>query len=348
MAPLVSVIIPAYNSERTIRETLGSARAQTYANLEIIVVNDGSTDSTPDIAQQCAREDGRCRLVSKRNAGVASARNRGIAAARGAYIAPLDADDLWHPTKIARQVELLENSGPGVALVYNWFRKIDEDGKVIPGSASPVVRGRVFHQHLAWNFISNGSTPLIRTEVLKALRYETSLRASGNEGCEDYLLQLRLARAYRFECVPAYLTGYRRAPGAMSTAAERMIRSHIQVYRRLAGSAPPSAQKIIDGELARLHIELARNRLRRRQWSEAVAALGRGFSYDTISALAAARKELRSLLRGKPKSSGTSRHFFDYSPSEPDGAWQTAKSRRKMARLQRLDKGIAAQDIIVP
>src|SRR6476660_9248867 len=98
--PLVSALIPAWNAESTLAETLGSAAAQTHRNLEILIVDDGSTDSTAEIAKEFCASDSRARLTSQKNRGVASARNRAIDESKGEFIAPLDADDLWHAQKI--------------------------------------------------------------------------------------------------------------------------------------------------------------------------------------------------------------------------------------------------------
>jgi glycosyltransferase involved in cell wall biosynthesis len=100
----VTVVIPVYNGECFIDRTLASALAQTYDPLEVVVVDDGSTDRTPIIVEAAAARDNRIRLLRAQKSGVAAARNLGITEARGKLIAPLDADDLWHPEKIARQV----------------------------------------------------------------------------------------------------------------------------------------------------------------------------------------------------------------------------------------------------
>src|SRR4051794_36334456 len=102
--PLVSVVIPAWNVEATLGDTLESVARQTYPNIEIIIVDDGSTDATADIAEEYCRRAGNAKLVKQRNRGPAAARNRGIAEARAEWIALLDADDLWHPTKLQKQV----------------------------------------------------------------------------------------------------------------------------------------------------------------------------------------------------------------------------------------------------
>src|SRR5215475_4737819 len=113
----VTVVIPAYNAEATLDETLRSVRSQTHRALEILIVDDGSSDGTPEVALAHAAADPRVRLIQQSNGGVAAARNRGIEEARATLIAPVDADDLWAPTKIERQVAALHRGGPRVALV---------------------------------------------------------------------------------------------------------------------------------------------------------------------------------------------------------------------------------------
>src|SRR5438045_2856629 len=97
LCELVTVIVPAYNAGVTIGATLDSIRAQTHTNLEVLVIDDGSTDATAKIVQRHASVDPRIRLIRQSNEGVAAPRNRGIAEARGEYLAPIDADALWRP-----------------------------------------------------------------------------------------------------------------------------------------------------------------------------------------------------------------------------------------------------------
>ncbi len=115
----VSVVVPLHDSARFLAETVESVLAQTLADFEIVLVDDGSTDDTPEVAARLARADGgrRIRLVRQANAGVAAARNRGIAESRGRYILPLDADDLVAPTMLEECAAVLD-AEPGIALVY--------------------------------------------------------------------------------------------------------------------------------------------------------------------------------------------------------------------------------------
>src|SRR5260370_12794376 len=114
---LVTVIIPAFNAARTIDETLRSVRSQTHRRLEILVVDDGSVDATAQIVRSHAAEDRRIRLIQQPNSGVAAARNRAIAEATSDYVAPIDADDLWQPDKIEKQLTRLHPHDEPAALV---------------------------------------------------------------------------------------------------------------------------------------------------------------------------------------------------------------------------------------
>jgi glycosyltransferase involved in cell wall biosynthesis len=226
--PLVSVVVPAFNAAHTIQATLHSISQQTYPALEVIVVDDGSTDGTAAIARRHSVSDPRFRVVSQPNNGVASARNTGIEASTGDFIAFIDADDLWHPTKTAKQLAALLAGGPDVALVYSPFRLIDADGMVLASPHKYGVNGWVLHRHFYTNIVGNGSALLIRRNVLAEFGgFDPRLRDQGAEGCEDLLLQLRIAAHYRFGEVTEYLVGYRRLPDNMSSNAEQMIRSGV-------------------------------------------------------------------------------------------------------------------------
>jgi cellulose synthase/poly-beta-1,6-N-acetylglucosamine synthase-like glycosyltransferase len=175
--PTVSVIIPAYNAQRYIRRTLNSVLAQTYPKLEVIVVNDGSTDETKKVVEATIAGDTRFRLINQSNAGVAAARNTGLAHALGDLIATLDADDLWHPTKLDMQVRKLLNT-PAAGLVYCWSRWIDTNDKILWQPAlPPAFEGRALVAAIFQNFVGNGSTPLMWRSCLKKVSgYDEELR----------------------------------------------------------------------------------------------------------------------------------------------------------------------------
>ncbi len=237
--PLVSVIIPAFNASVYIERTLRSAARQTYETLEIIVVNDGSTDSTAKLVEQMAQGDRRIRLLSTSNRGVSAARNTGIAASSGQFVAFLDADDLWHPTKIEKQVNALICLSPQWAAVYALHYVINSDDEIIAPGRSNTARGYIFARHLTFKYVGNGSTLLVRREVaLEIGGFDGSFAAAGIGGCEDFDFELRLAAHYCIEVIPERLIGYRRYRGNMSSNHAQMARGALEVIRRSLAANP--------------------------------------------------------------------------------------------------------------
>ena len=202
----VSIIIPAYNAEIFIRETLQSVLLQSYKNFEAIVVNDGSTDKTRDIINEFVASDKRFCLVEKENGGAASARNFGVEKAKGDLIAFLDSDDLWHPEKLLKQVLYLEKY-PQAGFVSCLAVIIDENSRSRGLLAGRVLNGNCYKQMLEAGGISGGSIVLVRREYLnKADKFQTEL-----EHYEDWGVWLSLARRFRMVTVPEILVGYRRS-----------------------------------------------------------------------------------------------------------------------------------------
>ncbi len=232
--PLVSVILPVYNGAEFIGLAIESALRQTYRHLEIIAVDDGSSDQTLAILKRYAIEDPRIVVVSQKNGGVARARNRGLMEAKGDLVAPLDADDLWEPTKIDRQVQQLQRSGERAGLVYSWWVWIDPIGAVLDRSPAWAIEGDVFEKLLQINFTGNASVPLFRRHCVEEVGgYNEDLAAANAGGCEDWELALRIAERYEIAVVKELLVGYRRRPGSMSTACETMSRSQQRVMESM-------------------------------------------------------------------------------------------------------------------
>ena len=217
----VSVIVPMYNAATTIERSLASVCEQTYKNLEIIVVDDGSRDASAEIVRKWEKADSRVRLYRHANAGVAAARNAGFAQSSKCLVAFIDADDLWAPDKIRAQVEVLrENSGP--ALVYCWFVEINELDQVTSAKPEGYV-GNVGAQIARWNFVGNASSMLMPRSVFEeAGGFDVELRA---QGCEDLLFLMRVAEQVPFRSVPRYLVGYRMTEGNMSSDTRQMRRA---------------------------------------------------------------------------------------------------------------------------
>lgn len=321
----VAVVIPAYNAGRTLPETLESVLAQTHRALEIVVVNDGSTDATPEIAERFARRDSRVRVVSVPNGGVARARNAGIAATRAEYIAPLDADDLWHPEKIARQLAAMLAGGEDVGFVYSPHRVIDAEGRVISSSPVGPIEGWAFMRHLAVNFVSSGSSLLLRREAVEqAGGYDPTLRDIGREGTEDYLIQLMIARKWRVTVVPDYLIAYRRGTAGMSADPVRMAASRLACLDIVASRYADTPRWLLDNAAARAKTTIFICMLRRGRIREAFAALRGAMGKAPRSALAeaghVARRRLTNILRNaalrRADRAGASRDFRMLHPEE--------------------------------
>jgi glycosyltransferase involved in cell wall biosynthesis len=290
--PKVSVVIPAFNAELTISETLLSARLQTYAQLEIIVVDDGSSDRTCNLVQQQAAEDPRVTLIRQQNFGVAAARNAGAAQASGDFLAPLDADDIWYPPKLERQVEQFAAGDPDLGLVYTWSATMDANSKIIE-RRSPTVAGWVMPQMALANFIGNASSPLVRMSAFrKTGGYDATLRARNAQGLEDRRLYLDLAERYCFAVVPEFLTGYRVVAGNMSSDVLQMLRSHDAVSSDFRSGHPELASTFHDSRNRLARYLLRRALKERRLWN--VASLLRSmmahdprFTMRTIAILGA-------------------------------------------------------------
>lgn len=224
--PLVSVVIPTFNSEATIEETLRSAGQQTYGNIEIIIVDDGSADSTAALVSLFCEKDERARLILVRHGGVGATRNIGISAAKGEFVAFLDSDDIWHPAKIEKQVAKAL-SIRGVGFVYTFYLRIDQRGDHLNTPQQFEVTGWAFWRHLYWNFVGSASSILARRSAL--LSVGCFSEESQVQGGEDYLLQLTLAAQHPIACVPEILLYYRDTPSSLSSDHEETFRAWLKV-----------------------------------------------------------------------------------------------------------------------
>ncbi len=251
--PLVSVILPAYNAESYLSQAMTSVLEQTYAELELWVVDDGSTDSTVAIASRFAARDSRVRILRQENRGVAAARNAGIRASTGTWIAPIDADDIWHRRKLERQVGGAMASTSRVGLVYAWSLDINEAGRAEGDVCVSSIEGWVFPTLLCHHFLGNASVPLIRRDCLEEVGlYETGYHAEQAQGCEDWDLHLRIADRYHFAVIPEFLVGYRKTLHSMSRDFERMARSHSLLMEGVATrcpGVPPFVYRVSRGNL---------------------------------------------------------------------------------------------------
>jgi len=232
-APRVSVVMAVRDGERYLRTAIDSVLTQTFRNLELIVIDDGSTDHSAAIVRGV--EDPRIRLLSNDGKrGLASSLNRGVTEARGEFIARLDADDIAMPERLARQLAFMD-ANPHVALLGSWYVEISEDGE-------PLVRRRLPTEHwdLRWHLCV--TCPFIHSAVLWR-RSMVAERVGGYDETisygEDYDLWHRLAARLPVATLPAYLVQHRLHSGSMtSTHAARAragVRMRIQSAARLLG-----------------------------------------------------------------------------------------------------------------
>lgn len=244
--PYASIVVPAYNAEATLFETLASLSAQTFRDFEVVVVDDGSTDTTPHVARLRARGDARIRLVRQINRGLAGARNSGIAAATGEVIGFCDADDLWRPEKLVAHVDHLHAS-PEVGLSYSGSALIDERSLPIGHAQRPRLR-RVTAAHVfKRNPVGNGSAPVIRraaleaimwrpaTETQRAWVFDETFRQSEDIEC---WLRMALLSDWTLEGVPGLLTEYRVNPTGLSANMSAQLASWERMVTKLRPAAP--------------------------------------------------------------------------------------------------------------
>lgn len=226
---LVSVIMPLYNAEDYVAEAIESILAQTYKNFELIIIDDGSSDKSPEIAGNYAQKDSRIRFfVNEKNLGVAKTRNRALTEARGDYIAPLDNDDVALPTRLEEQVKFLEEHLDH-ALVGSDLEIIDEQSRVTAVRNYPHTNEEIQRCLTRMNPIANPAS-MFRHEVFSALggAYDESVCP-----VEDYEFVSRVARHYKLANLQQKLTRYRiRANQAKSVYLKKTLRLTLFIQNR--------------------------------------------------------------------------------------------------------------------
>ncbi|MEH2023499.1 glycosyltransferase [Nostoc sp.] len=244
--PKISVIIPAYNSENTIKHTIQSVLNQTFSDLELIVINDGSQDSTLEVVTQI--QDSRIKVFSYSNAGGNVSRNRGLHRAVGEFVSFLDADDLWTPDKLQSQLKALqENVTAKVA--YSWTDYINANGQFILSGKRINVNENVYEKLLLNNFLENGSNPLICRKALITLGgFDESLNAA-----QDWDMWLRLASKFNFICVPSVQILYRISANSVSSNLVRQEKACLQVLERAYKERPSTLKHGWNISLANLY-----------------------------------------------------------------------------------------------
>ena len=232
---MVSVIITCYNYGRYLAGCMESVLGQTYRDIEIIIVNDGSTDNTDEIVKKYIT-DPKVRYIKQNNSGQANAKNAGISHARGAFLAFLDADDVWEITKLEKQVPLFAD--PTVGVVYSLTKYIDEEGRsldlTVDGKYLKPCAGEI-SQHLYFdNFIPFSSSVVRRDCLEKVGLFDESIKMG-----IDWDLWLRISAAYTFAYVDEPLLYYRVGhAGQMSKNLEERQRCSDRIMRKFVQENP--------------------------------------------------------------------------------------------------------------
>ena len=261
--PTVSVIMPVLNGERYIGSAIESIRTQTYADFELVVVDDGSTDRTREIALGFADRLNLKYVHHRLNQGITRSINDGLRRATGRCIAFLDHDDLWLPDFLETQLTYLE-SHPDVGMVHSDFQTIDGEGRVLEHSVAECRHrtrpsGFIF-RHLFMDSLICGNTVVVRRECFDRVGlWDERLRWA------DYHLWLRISRHYKIDYVPKVLTAYRQhstqntrtntsrpadEPPVAAQAIERLVEDYPEIRDEIG-------QRTIDRRLASFYFDLA-------------------------------------------------------------------------------------------
>lgn len=239
--PLVSVVIATYNLAAYVPLAIQSVLGQVYSNIEVIVIDDGSTDDTRDAIRPYLM-DARVRYLFQENRGQAAAKNYGVHESHGEYVAFLDGDDRWAPEKLDVQIPLFSRS-EAIGVVYSRVLYIDEQGKELRVADNELFRGRVSGPLLIRNFIGFG-TSVVKKECFNRLGgFKEQVRMG-----IDYDLWLRFSTQYEFDYVDRPLLHYRLWGGQMSKNFRSRYLNGIEIMKNFLHEFPEAVDKITEQE----------------------------------------------------------------------------------------------------
>lgn len=244
LMPKVSVIIPIYNAEKFISETIESVMAQTYPDWEIIAVDDGSTDKTPEILKEYKKKlPKKLHVITQKNSGVSIARNTGVSDAKGEYIAFLDHDDLWLPEKLEKQVKVLD-SNKELGLLYSDSYMIDERGNLKKDTlissimSRNILRIKMFRGNILNELFCVDFIPLLTTIVRKDTFDKVGMFNPEYKISEDYDLFLRIAQLYTVDFIERPLAKYRIHSRGISKNIEIRVNEDLQIMEYWLNKKP--------------------------------------------------------------------------------------------------------------
>ncbi|MCB1768500.1 MAG: glycosyltransferase [Candidatus Competibacteraceae bacterium] len=247
---LVSVVVPAYNCAEHLYDTLKTVFAQDYTPIEVIIVDDGSTDTTPEVLTRLEQErPDQVRVVRQENAGSARARNAGCMAARGEFIAFIDCDDPWLPGKLSEQVAYLQ-AHPTVDFVFNdylWWEP-DDDGVHRFPAARPERPGEIDPQRSGWLFNALFLSPMVHTSAVMmrtALFHHVGPFSEDLRKGQDYDYWLRCATETEIHCLATRRSLYRIHPGSITFRPRPINYNYLILERALARTGIESRGRLI-------------------------------------------------------------------------------------------------------
>lgn len=290
--PLVSIIIPTYNHAQFLPDAVESVLSQTYSNWECIIVDDGSTDNTEEIVQNYLNRDTRIKYLSlTRNRGLSAARNVGIKESEGKYLVFLDADDYISPTKIEKEVKVLENH-PEVGWVYEKSLIIDEKSKQViqrlpemalkPNEKPP--EGRIFYKLLGRNLMPVNAVMIEKKIVESVGLFDESLKSY-----EDWDLWLRVAVKYDIKFLNDTLAFVRFRPHSMQRDFITFYSNRIKVIRKICKMYPDLASRykhVIRKTLAQTHYHLGAEYCNKRRTKDSMLEFIRAIKLNPFQKMA--------------------------------------------------------------
>jgi glycosyltransferase involved in cell wall biosynthesis len=249
--PKVSVIIPAYNAMKFLPETLESVLNQTFSDFDVFIINDGSSDNIIEWATEI--QDSRVKLISQENKGLAGARNTGITKSQGQYIAFIDADDLWEPTKLERQVHAFELN-PELGLVDTYVSMVDTQNQFLYIAGASYQEGNVLRRAIEENLVMCGSSAMINRQCFEKVGFfDQTLR-----GAEDWNMWARIALHYPFKVVEEPLVRYRNHPNSMSQDWQLMKTETTKAIEKVFELVPPELAWVKQRTFARANLYVAK------------------------------------------------------------------------------------------
>ncbi len=251
----IDVVIPVFNGERYIEEALRSVFSQSLLPTSLIIVNDGSTDSTVQVIEKTLKDAPaslEVKVVSQKNSGLSNARNTGIRNGISSWVAFLDADDIWHPDKLLKQWKTeAESKYSKLGLVYCGFHVFSSEERTSHAATlpHPKHRGRLLHELYQGVIITgSASAAVISRQALS----EVGLFDESLSACEDWDLWLRIAERYDIDYVPEDLVGIRVHSSNMQKDFSRMVENDLAVISMAKSRNPADAKLIRRGYLHKL------------------------------------------------------------------------------------------------